>query len=154
MKRRIIVSVICLLGVVTALVFALHSLDTQRYITPANNEDIIASFPVVSTSPLRVEIGNGMIFKLDTGSDISCISPDDLEKLRSLGVRITEKAMPVIGRNTVGDLNISPKRYLIDLPLSFVTTYPDSTGSHFIREHLPQNDNMLLGAEFVLNDDN
>lgn len=154
MKRRITVLFICLLGVVTALVFALHSLDTQSHIAPAHNEDIIASFPVVSTSPLRVEVSDGLIFKLDTGSDISSISPDDLEKLRSLGVSITEKPLPVIGRNTVGDLMISSKRYLIDLPLSFVTIYTDSTGSNLIREHIPQSDNLLVGAEFVLTEDN
>ncbi len=153
MKRKIIVTILCLLGVVTALVFALHSLDTQSDIAPAHETDIIASLPVVATSPLQVEVADGIIFKLDTGSDISCISPEDLEKLRSHGVKITEKNLPVIGRNAVGDMAISSTRYVIDLPLEFVTTTPYSTGSGYTNRRIPGQDNILTGAEFVLVDD-
>lgn len=150
MKRKVILWIFGILVVVLGIGKGIHSLDTQRTLVPLESGPIVASLPIVSHMPLQVELGDNLIFKLDTGTDISCITASDLDILKARGCKVTERNLPVIGRTSDGKLHTYLKRYVIDLPLRFVTTHPDSTGTRMIRQHIAEEDNVLKDAEFVL----
>lgn len=132
---------------VAAYGIALFALDTQRSLKPATETDIVASLPIAAWRPLRVGVAGDIVFKFDTGSDLSCITPEDLERLKAMGVNIRETYRPIAGRGS-SDLNkASFKRYVIDLPLDFFEP-SDSAGKRYVRNS--ERDNTLLNAEFIL----
>lgn len=153
MKRIITITIYCLLGLGLILGGIVFALNTQKEMRPERDEVVVGSFPIYGYGPIRIQIAEELIFKLDTGSDVSSITQSDLEILRSMGARISEKNRVVMGRNSTGKFFVEPKRYVIDLPLQFYEALPDSTGKEFKKVHIPEKDNVLVGAEFVVVDD-
>lgn len=150
MKRKIISTVIGVLVAAAAVGTRLIALDTQSDLAPVADSSVVASLPVVSSNPLTVEVMDGLRFKLDTGSDVSCITASDLDRLRKMGVKIVKRTMPVFGRTSDGSFHGSLDRYVIDLPLTFITSTPDSSGTGVIKVPDPEHDSVLHDAEFVL----
>lgn len=152
MKKRAIIYISAIVAVIVVAAMSVYALGTQDRLSPLRQEPIVASLPVVSLTPLTVQITDSLTMKFDTGSDISCITPSDLRHLREKGVPVSEHWLPVIGRNSDGTFSVASRRYLIDLPLEYVGSRPDSTGAMTIRSRMPDHDNVLRNAEFVLID--
>lgn len=148
MKTKVWKTIAVVAAIIVAVyVIALFTLDTQRSLKPATETDIVASLPIAAWRPLRVKVAGDMVFKFDTGSDLSCITPEDLERLKAMGINVRETFRPIVGRGS-SDLNkASFKRYVIDLPLDYYEP-TDSAGKRNVRN--PNNDNTLLNAEFIL----
>lgn len=150
MKRKAVKILVSLLAILVAGYALLFAFDTQANVAAARPDTIIASLPLAATQPLTVRVADGLMFKFDTGSDISCITPADLEKLRARGAVIRTKHLPMFGRTSNGRICFSAKRYVIDLPLEYYTAHPDSNGNNYSQQRMAERDNVLREVEFML----
>lgn len=73
-----------------------------------------------------VEIAPGVDFHVDTGSPTSLISPEDIFRLRNLGLSVDSIYFPVIGADTRDNMIFSNKMYLVSFPVSRVHYRCDS----------------------------
>lgn len=152
MKRKVVKILLVFLAIFMVGYALLFAFDTQGSTTPVRPDSVVASLPLAGTRPVTVRIADGIAFKIDTGSDISCITTDDLEKLRRLGAAIKERHLPMFGRSSNGHIRFASKRYVIDLPLEFYTAHPDSSGIHYTLIRMSERDNVLRNMEFMLLD--
>ncbi len=148
MKRKVwkkIALIAAILVVVIGLLFKM--VNMQRSLRPRDGRALVASLPIESFEPLSVRVADSVVFKVDTGSDISCITRKDLDRLKALGVKVTDSYVPTIGRGSDGHIQTALKRVVVDLPLEFFQ--PSDSSIHSV-ERNPEMDNALLNAEFVL----
>lgn len=151
MKRKAVVIILSAIVVVALALYAvLFALGTQRRVVVERADTIVASLPIVSSQPLRVKVIGDVEFRIDSGSDISCITDADLEHLREMGIAISERTLPAFGRSADGHIHAWTKRTVIDLPLQFFTSHPDVDTVSVIQNRLAERDNKVLGMEFVV----
>lgn len=67
----------------------------------------------------------------DTGSLISTITPEDLKKLKKLGMSVDSAAFPSLATNLKGEVYMADRRYTVSLPVWQTNWVPDSVGSHY-----------------------
>ncbi|MCM1028664.1 MAG: hypothetical protein NC342_07400 [Pseudoflavonifractor sp.] len=152
MKRKLIRLMLWLVALVAMGYAIMLALDTQGSLSPGKDTGApVASVPIISAQPVTVHVAGDIAMKLDTGSDVSCITVDDLERLRSMGAQIHERYLPIMGRGTDGHFKIAAKRLVIDLPLEYYER-PDTIDADMTPKRRPELDNCLRGAEFVLID--
>lgn len=147
-KRKVLVWIIVLFvlfmgGIYTTLLLlgSHHNMHADR----PNGK--LGMMPINGT-PMFVTIAPGVNFKLDTGADASSITTEDLAKLEALGFKAKESVYPVIGRNGLGNINYTFKRYSIDLPLYDYRFISDSIGK-IHGEMIPESLNVLHNVDLV-----
>lgn len=128
MKRKLILTITILVAVAAILFGLICSLSSQTDLTIDNPDGPLCTIPV-SDSRLMVEVMPGLKFKLDTGSDISTISPSDLAFLDSLGYKATKSFYISPGRDGRGDMQVETTRYTLSLPIAEFRFQTDSLGS-------------------------
>lgn len=124
MKRGLRIS-LYVTGALMALIILLYvffgTRTSQRDIYVDRTEGRLID-AMLEGEPCFINVAPGLRFRVDTGSDISYITERDLALLDSLGYKIEEKIYPVIGRNTLGDIDYAVKRYTVDFPAYCWTT--------------------------------
>lgn len=127
-KRKIVVSCIItpVLLLLAGFVF-LSSRTSQTKLEAQFPEGQIGCMPL-SGRPSFMEVSPGLKFKVDTGSDISFITEDDVAYLKSHGYAVEEKVYPVLGRDGVGDLQFNVRRYRVSIPFHKYDCEIDSMG--------------------------
>lgn len=153
MKRKVMIILLSLLVIMVAGYAALFALDTQNDITLDRPDSVAASIPLIGIQPLSVQIADSLVFKLDTGSDLSCITAADLERLRREGVAIRERGIPIFGRTSSGRFRVSLTRLEIDLPLKYFTAHSPNDSIDKTLSRLSERDNILRNVEFILIDE-
>lgn len=148
MNRRAIIILLSITGILIIAYLALISLRSQENMFPDRREGCIGMMPLRQTNPIFVEAVPGILFRLDTGSDMSTITNEDLEKLRSMGADITSSIYPTLGRDGEGKKRFSMHRYTVSLPLHQYIYETDSADHK--TEHLIQSSkNLLHNVDFV-----
>ena len=127
MKKKIIIASALLIVAVGALYATLTMLTSQKSLKPEHGGDLVGVMPLRSDM-LEVEVVPGLRFKFDTGSDISTITPQDLQLLDSLGFHARESFYPVIGRDGYGQMRLETTRYTVTLPMMKYDFTTDSAG--------------------------
>lgn len=148
-KQNIIIYLcvgIVLLIIGTGFFLATRTSQTRMAVERPNG--LIGQF-AVSPSPHFMEVRPGLMFKVDTGSDVSTITKRDLAVLDSLGFKAQEMFYPVLGRNGVGDTRLYTKRYRVSLPLYQWKSSVDSSGT-VIHTCLYNTQNVVTDVDFVL----
>lgn len=130
MKRRILIVLASVIVLVCVAYAAVSMLSSQSNLRVEKTEGPLCLLPILSNLP-EVELVPGIRFKLDTGSDLSTITEEDLARLDSLGFYAKESFYPVIGRDGNGKININTKRYTVSLPLLKYEIRTDSLGSRY-----------------------
>lgn len=126
MKSKITITLIAiLLCAVISYGFVL-SRTSQNDISYDNPDGIVGTMSL-SGPQLVAEIAPGLVFKIDTGSDLSTITAEGLAILEKMGYNPRKEIYPVLGRNGVGDIQLSATRYKIDLPFHHKVYENDST---------------------------
>ena len=102
------------------------------------------------------EIAPGLVFKIDTGSDLSTITAEGLAILEKMGYNPRKEIYPVLGRDGVGDIQLSATRYKIDLPFHHKVYENDSTTYNEIINVIhnvdfapSKNGSSVLGIDFL-----
>lgn len=127
MKRKIILTVTLPIAVAAILFGLICSLSSQTSLAIDNPGGPVCTIPVSGT-PLMVEILPGLKFKLDTGSDMSTITAEDLALLESLGYKADKSFYISPGRDGKGDMHIETTRYTLSLPIGEFRFFTDSLG--------------------------
>ncbi|MDE6265255.1 MAG: hypothetical protein K2M11_08960 [Paramuribaculum sp.] len=130
MKRRFLIILAIVFVLLCVAYAAVSMLSSQSNIRVEKSEGALCYLPILSTPP-EVELVPGIRFKLDTGSDLSTITEEDLARLDSLGFYAEESFYPVIGRDGNGSINIKTKRYTVSLPLLKYEIRTDSLGNRY-----------------------
>lgn len=126
MKSKITITLIAiLLCAVISYGFVL-SRTSQNDISSDNPDGIVGTMSL-SGSPFVAEIAPGLMFKIDTGSDLSTITAKALATLEKMGYHPRKEIYPVLGRDGMGDIQLSATRYKIDLPFHHKVYENDST---------------------------
>lgn len=148
MKKRILITlliIICCMGLLYAGLIALSSQDDIYADRP---EGCIGMMPIRQINPIFVEAAPGVLFRLDTGSDVSSITENDLETLRKAGYEAKKSFYPVIGRDGLGKTKINTTRYTVTLPLHLYVYDTDSVGNKHERL-IRSSHNDLHNVDFV-----
>ena len=135
-KRHKRTAITVLAAVVLLLVAVLVFFSTrtsQRNLEYPSGDNFGSSAPIVTLpierNPITVEIAPGLSFKFDTGSDISTITPEVIDRLDSMGFEVRESIYPVAGRDGRGDIDFCLRRYTVDLPFFDNAVTADSLGN-------------------------
>jgi len=102
------------------------SRTSQNDISSDNPDGIVGTMSL-SGSPFVAEIAPGLMFKIDTGSDLSIITAEALATLEKMGYHPRKEIYPVLGRDGMGDIQLSATRYKIYLPFHHKVYENDST---------------------------
>lgn len=147
MKRIIIViaCVVMLAGLTYALLCTLSSQNDMKASRP---DGLIGVLPLVDQK-VKVEPVPGLIFKFDTGSDISTITDSDLQLLRDMGMSVEKKIYPVAGRDGNGRTRICLTRYTVSLPLYDYRFLTDSVSGKVRAVADKASLNVLEGVDFA-----
>lgn len=117
-KKTILVSTYILLGLLVLVALAYIFLGTrtsQQEMTVECAEGMLFDAPLDGEAGF-VTVAPGLRFRIDTGSDMSYITPEDLALLDSMGYKVEKKFYPAIGRNTLGKYDYALTRYRVDFP--------------------------------------
>ena len=130
--KILLIVFVSLIVVMAALVvfFGTRTSQDKLYADDYNGE--VAALPIDGT-PMFVTVAPGLRFRVDTGSDVSCITEQDLEVLRSMGYVATESFYPLLGRNSLGDSRLYTKRYRVDVPFCRYECQTDTFGNRTYR---------------------
>lgn len=146
-QNILIYSCSAILLLILGIGFFLATRTSQTKMSIERTTGVIGQF-AVSPSPHFMEIRPGLMFKVDTGSDVSTITEHDLAVLDSLGFKAQEMYYPVLGRNGIGDTHLYTKRYRVSLPLYQWKTAIDSSGT-LIHTCLYNTQNIINNIDFV-----
>ncbi len=147
MKRRFLIILAIVLVLLCVLYAAVSMLSSQSNIRVEKTEGPLCLLPILGAPP-EVELVPGIRFKLDTGSDLSTITEEDLARLDSLGFYAEESFYPVIGRDGNGNINVKTKRYTVSLPLLKYEIRTDSLGKRYGTARW-QDANIIHNVEFA-----
>lgn len=117
-KKTILISTYILVGIVALAALTYIFLGTrtsQQEMSIDRTEGMLFDAPLVSEAGF-VTVAPGLRFRIDTGSDMSYITPEDLALLESMGYKVEKKFYPAIGRNTLGNFDYAITRYRVDFP--------------------------------------
>lgn len=129
MKKALISLAVVAVALVAAIgVYAHLNAQYPRFAND-DNGNVVAVFPISSEG--MMEIADGVSFRLDTGSPVSMITPDDVNRLKALGASVTEEWFPSLARDVNGDIYIADKRYRIDMPVINHVLVKDSDGYRY-----------------------
>lgn len=150
MTRKLIISITLIIVAVVALFAFACSRTSQDELAVENPEGSVYKLPVYADSlHTMVEVLPGLRFKLDTGSDLTTITPRDLALLDSLGFKAEKSFYPVMGRDGRGDTHFETERYRLSVPVCSYTIDIDSTG--VISYHTDGSQaNIIHNIDFVL----
>ena len=148
MKRKLVIAITCLIVAVGGAYALMISRSSQRSLAPEETAGAIGVLPVVDNAPLVVEPLPGLRFLFDSGSDISTITEADLQKLRDLGMEVTESTYPIAGYNDADELVLETKRYTVTLPLYRYKSTTDSTGA-ITASAAKADANLIHGVDFA-----
>lgn len=126
-SKTTITLIVVLLCAILCYGFVL-SRTSQNDISSDNPDGIVGTMSL-SGSPFVAEIAPGLMFKIDTGSDLSTITAEALATLEKMGYHPRKEIYPVLGRDGVGDIQLSVTRYKIDLPFHHKADENDSAAS-------------------------
>lgn len=124
-SKTTITLIVVLLCAILCYGFVL-SRTSQNDISSDNPDGIVGTMSL-SGSPFVAEIAPGLMFKIDTGSDLSTITAEALATLEKMGYHPRKEIYPVLGRDGMGDIQLSATRYKIDLPFHHKVYENDST---------------------------
>lgn len=124
-SKTTITLIVVLLCAILCYRFVL-SRTSQNDISSDNPDGIVGTMSL-SGSPFVAEIAPGLMFKIDTGSDLSTITAEALATLEKMGYHPRKEIYPVLGRDGMGDIQLSATRYKIDLPFHHKVYENDST---------------------------
>lgn len=147
MKKKITIITACIVTLAAITILALNALSSQSDISADREMGKLGEMPI-SGNPLYATVAPGLKLKIDTGSDISAISDNDLRYLDSIGCRIDTTFYPSIGRNGHGNMVLETVRYRVSLPLYNYTVSKDSLGSIYYKP-IAESINMLSNVDFI-----
>ena len=96
-----------------------------------DNPDGIVGTMSLSGFPFVAEIAPGIVFKIDTGSDLSTITDEALAILDKMGYHPRKEIYPVLGRDGIGKIQMSATRYKVDLPFHHKSDPLDSAATDY-----------------------
>ncbi|MDE7470765.1 MAG: retroviral-like aspartic protease family protein [Paramuribaculum sp.] len=111
----------------------------------------IGMMPIRQTNPIFVEAVPGILFRFDTGSDISSITESDLEKLKSMGAEVKTSVYPVMGRDGEGKTRVYMTRYTVSLPLHQYV-FDTDTDDNRTEDLIQSSRNFLHNVDFAPSD--
>lgn len=126
--KILIVSVVSVAAVVG--IYAHFNAQYPHSAKAGDGSDAIAVFPLKSQDTI-VMAGNVM-FRIDTGSPVSLLAPEDVDRLRANGAEITEEWFPSLGRDVFGDMFFTDKRYRVNMPVVSNVLVRDTLGVRYV----------------------
>lgn len=148
MKRKITLIIAAAVIVIAVAYTAVAMLSSQNNLCADRHSGLLGVLPLRG-NPLEVEVIPGLRFKIDTGSDISTITPEHLALLDSLGFSHSESFYPVVGRDGNGNIIFESKRYTVSIPLLKYEFIEDSAGCRAATGSW-SSANILSGVDFTL----
>lgn len=146
MKKSLIITLIITGLLVCGFIFYARANAQYPEIHP-NGEDGLfrAAYPFEDG---RIDFGNGLIFRIDTGSAISTINDADLELLKQRGLAVDSTRFPSIGLNYSNEFYVDMRRYLISLPVNQMKSVTDTLGRTIgyttVKHNVSTIDNLLF----------
>lgn len=125
--RYIIMAASVVVAMIAFYAFAVMR-QSQTRMRAERSAGAIAVLPLKGT-PHSVELLPGLLFKVDTGSDLSTITPEALRMLDSLKMEMDSSFYPVMGRDGDGKYRLETKRYTVTLPMLDYKVERDSCGT-------------------------
>ncbi len=147
-KRKIVVScaITPVLLLLAGFVF-LSSRTSQTELRAQFSDGQMGCMPL-SGRPIFLEVSPGLKFKVDTGSDLSFITEEDLAYLKSHGCDVEEMIYPVLGRDGIGDIQFNVRRYRVSIPFHKYECELDSMGHmHYVCDRTSVN--MIHNVDFA-----
>lgn len=146
--KRIIIVISCVVILVALVYGLLCTLSSQNDMKASRADGLIGVLPLVDQK-VKVEPVPGLIFKFDTGSDISTITESDLQLLRDMGMSVEKKIYPVAGRDGNGRTRFCLTRYTVSLPLYDYRFLTDSVSGQVRAVADKASLNVLEGVDFA-----
>lgn len=162
MKRKVIIGLLCVtLAAATAGLLNYNNNSFQDNISLERSDKCLGEFPIINglITPSRL-----MSFLVDSGSDLSMITPATVNMLKEHGYRVDSTMCVVAYRDNRGDLRFATKRYSIDIPLNSWTVSVSDDGQVFYKRgdkdtniihnvnFIPATDNVnIFGIDFLKN---
>lgn len=125
-KKKTTITIIIILFCAILCYGFVMSRTSQNDLSSDTPDGIVGTMSL-SGPPFVAEIVPGLVFKIDTGSDLSTITEEGLAKLESMGYTPRKMIYPVLGRDGIGDIQVSATRYQVDLPFHYTSAPSDST---------------------------
>lgn len=150
MKRiPAIVSIAFLALIVVALCVLRHDASTSQAEATVDGDTgpdkIVGCFPVING---LIATSEDLVLLLDSGSDLSQLTPAGVQALKDAGARVDSAYCPVVWFDTEGKMRLSTKRYTVDLPVHSFALNVDADGEpYYQRTALP--DRWIRSANFV-----
>lgn len=123
--KRIFLIIIVVVSVLLAAMGGTYYLNSTAQDKIAFSDSTITSATYFFCNGV-VEVAPDVNFHIDTGSPTSLISPEDIARLRNLGLSVDSIHFPVIGADTRDNVIFSTKMYLVSFPVSRVHYRCDS----------------------------
>ncbi|MCH5345458.1 MAG: hypothetical protein J1E63_00015 [Muribaculaceae bacterium] len=151
MKRIMTVALLFVIAIVVAVgAIVVYSATSQKTLHFRDDTMPRALFPIKKG---MVELFDTTLFRVDTGSNISIVTPSTLEKLQEMGMAVEKKYIPYILKDRYNRFRYYPTHYTVTLPLAEYKLAVDSA-SNSIR-WLPTGKiaNSIEGVNVVVDDD-
>lgn len=124
--KKILISSITVIAICAALLaYARENSQHPKFSDPLGGE-ASALYPL---NMGRIDLGDGLTFRVDTGSAISMITSEDIELLKKRGIPVDSGWWPSINRSYSNDIYWATKRYIVSLPVYRPEFMADSLGN-------------------------
>lgn len=144
MKKTVIIAVIALL-VVAVVGLNLTAASSQEQVRLATPASVVGEFPIMNG---LITPSYTMSMLVDTGSDLSMITPGTLQILKDKGCRVDSSFCPVFFRDNQGEVHFTAKRYTVDLPINPWQVEVSDDGSIYY-QRLDTVVNVLQNVNFI-----
>lgn len=110
-KQLLIFSTIVILLVGMCVLYIMNNGQREACFSDPNTDGVM-----YRSQEGMIEIDSGLVMVFDTGSSISTITPEDLEYLKKIGMKVDSVSFPAVGFDTHEKLRYTSKRYKVSLP--------------------------------------
>ncbi len=113
MKRIIIPTIfVCIIAVIGWLNHNNASSQSDAYLE--KKVKTLGEFPVINS---LLTPAYDLTFSIDTGCDLSMITPASIQKLKDNGMSVDSTFCPVFFRDRKGEIGFTTKRYIVSFPI-------------------------------------
>lgn len=153
MSKKSIITVLIAILAILGLAFAYGRANSLNptFLHESPGEEVCAIYPYENGI---LQVGDSLRFRIDTGSLVSIIRPQDIELMKRRGVPIDSMWFPSLAQNIFGKTYVTTKRYLLSLPVKDRRLVIDSLNDCEYYSRRGKVINRIMGLAFLSADPN
>lgn len=143
--KRIIIRTTLVVAAILVAFLVYTQFNSQRLTFEPDEKGIVAAYPIADG---KIEIAPDVVVRLNTGSSISCLTPEQCRKLEEKGINVRRQWFPTLAHDSRGDMFVAWDRYIVDLPAS-LDPEDSRTIDNIIFVAAPEGTESMIGTDFL-----